>query len=841
LSTNYHFNEISEVDSLEQKQLFLVQKYKKLVVEEWDLSAINGAFGTKLTQSVNKPVSIFDIFKQIGNNELLMKKILGYLLKERVTIEYNGKTLWVSDIQSTQKTILTAFAKQLQTEITLCMHDLQQYANYENQLIAKKKTSISVHGEEIGLDSVVSYYRKQILAWIRQNMKAEKIQGAEIEGELDDFLQEMLGLVPNTETQFQNAEIKELIWKYTLFRKVQNGMKHGYVFSHRELMMMEDIWSDLKRWEIVLLTGDTGSGKTEIAKYICKYFLERDYVFVSGSKELEVSDLTLEKQVTSRSRVTTSQNIVDKKNTSKENPILEEAVAFFDELTNLKAFSDAVKMRANGDEELKSQFQTLLSSGKLLDKSLITEYHYMGLYLAAKNGLPLILDEVNIIRPEVLMALNDVITKKAGQTIQLPNGLPNILVNEGFCVILTGNDPEQNKKAGKYKSWRYEFDEAFYNRLRKYAKGYFNQINKTKEEYGLDGEKAEDTLAYLYNNEMYGVILMLLFRDGTTLMESGKYGFEIMKRDFSGETIGMEEFFEELKNFSKAINFIQRAFSGEVLSLSWSTSTVSLKDTISRDVFSMRNLLQVLTKFKDDTQSFEYHMYREFIEKVTNIDAKYSLLLIFKEFWFFGSLITDDKTNTIDNVYKFANEKRNQSRNITLEDIENKILISKQDIYKEYFWSLSISDENFEQVKESIEELHQNNQPNQDTGSENLVWIFDGLDVTPDTVGELIDSVRSKLFDHDDIFKLLPKEGELSFAEVDSLFDVLKSHILHEVPTGIESIKKLRKLNADIIKFNNLLDARSESTDESGDIDELLRMHLMSFQNEVNTTGVTVH
>lgn len=174
------------------------------------------------------------------------------------------------------------------------------------------------------------------------------------------------------------------------------------------------------------------SGKTEIAKYICKYFLERDYVFVSGSKELEVSDLTLEKQVTSRSRVTTSQNIVDKKNTSKENPILEEAVAFFDELTNLQAFSDAVKMRANGNEKLESQFQTLLSSGKLLDKSLITEYHYMGLYLAAKNGLPLILDEVNIIRPEVLMALNDVITKKAGQIIQLPNGLPNILVKKDF-------------------------------------------------------------------------------------------------------------------------------------------------------------------------------------------------------------------------------------------------------------------------------------------------------------------------------------------------------------------------------------------------------------------------
>jgi hypothetical protein len=65
---------------------------------------------------------------------------------------------------------------------------------------------------------------------------------------------------------------------------------------------------------------------------------------------------------------------------------------------------------------------------------------------------------------------------------------------------LTGNDPEQNSKAKKYQSGRYNFDEATYNRLRVYPKNYLNQINQTHKENKLNEDDMED---YLNENELY--------------------------------------------------------------------------------------------------------------------------------------------------------------------------------------------------------------------------------------------------------------------------------------------------------------------------------------------------
>jgi len=57
-----------------------------------------------------------------------------------------------------------------------------------------------------------------------------------------------------------------------------------------------------------------------------------------------------------------------------------------------------------------------------------------------KQGLPVIIDEANTIRPDVFMSLNDLFTKTSkdgNNEVQLPNGLKPIKVKEGFCIILT--------------------------------------------------------------------------------------------------------------------------------------------------------------------------------------------------------------------------------------------------------------------------------------------------------------------------------------------------------------------------------------------------------------------
>jgi hypothetical protein len=56
-----------------------------------------------------------------------------------------------------------------------------------------------------------------------------------------------------------DPQIQEIAWKYDFFKKIQNSVKEGYVFTHKELKMIENVLKDLKSGKVVLFTGDTGS------------------------------------------------------------------------------------------------------------------------------------------------------------------------------------------------------------------------------------------------------------------------------------------------------------------------------------------------------------------------------------------------------------------------------------------------------------------------------------------------------------------------------------------------------------------------------------------------------
>ena len=80
------------------------------------------------------------------------------------------------------------------------------------------------------------------------------------------------------------------------------------------------------------------------------------------------------------------------------------------------------------------------------------------------DGVPLIIDEMNAIRPEVLIGLNHYFTRKVGEKITLPNGLGSFEIKEGFCILATGNDKEANTKKDMYEG-RYKIDESLINRM----------------------------------------------------------------------------------------------------------------------------------------------------------------------------------------------------------------------------------------------------------------------------------------------------------------------------------------------------------------------------------------
>ncbi len=430
-----------------------------------------------------------------------------------------------------------------------------------------------------------------------------------------------------------NPEIVALAEKYAFFKLIQNSAAKGYVLTKSELILILDILRDLKSGKVILLTGDTGSGKTELARFLCREYLKKEPVFVSGSKDMDVADLTMEKVITSRSPLSsTSRDSIIAEEETDQVKVLEKKAKSFISLLNHKNKLQSMAEDLSDSDESKKEIAEFFNTFELGKSSLVTEYHLMAIYKAAELGRPVIIDEVNLIRPEIFMALNDILTRRVGDAIQLPNALGSITVRPGFCMIMTGNDPDQNSKKKRYTLGRYTFDEASYNRLRVYAKGYATQKEKFFTENKVVNDDTDVTGQYLADNELYGMLLQMMLQKDGDIMKAGKYGFEIMKRDLDGKSLNRDQVFASLKNLAHSISTIQNAYAGNRETLTNPQfKTLSLSTSIKRKVFSMRNLLEVYESYKTDVRPMEYHLYREFIKLTTNREEQYALLAIFQE------------------------------------------------------------------------------------------------------------------------------------------------------------------------------------------------------------------
>ena len=112
----------------------------------------------------------------------------------------------------------------------------------------------------------------------------------------------------------------------------------------------------------------------------------------------------------------------------------------------------------------------------------------------------------------------------------MPNGLGSFVVKDGFCIIATGNDPTANIRKEMYAS-RYELDQALINRMRTIDKNYPEQIESnyttnTTADKNLAREVEQTIPEYMSQNEIYGLILMLLFdKKGGIDKKGGKSEF----------------------------------------------------------------------------------------------------------------------------------------------------------------------------------------------------------------------------------------------------------------------------------------------------------------------------
>ena len=509
---------------------------------------------------------------------------------------------------------------------------------------------------------------------------------------------------------------EELVDPLVYFHAIQTIFrKYNYVLTFEDIGRLKKILTELNQGRIVFLSGDTGSGKTELALLVAQLYLDskgiknRKAILIWWSRETDLSDFTLEKVISSENMMSKSSD--DLIRGERNATTLKEKV--LDTIIDKSAIKNQIMSEINQGEKTDEEKEQLKQEIEQLDLDkyhIFTKYHAKGLIKAMHDGVPLIIDEMNAIRPEVLIGLNHYFTRKVGEKITLPNGLGSFEIKEGFCILATGNDKEANTKKDMYEG-RYKIDESLINRMSVIEKWYMHQIDEQFSNSNLsEFDEERDQLEYLNANEIYGVLLMLLLdpkkKKGKRLTTSSKVWFEIMKESLVWKTAQETKsaFFLELKKFAIFIKKLQDAFERKHAVM---CDGVDISNLITKRAFSMRNVREILSDYQEDSKSLFYHIYNKYLSQWNGNDDEYTgVLLALKEtgllpFQVNWSLnlewkaLEEMKQKLANHFLREKNAgqgklsllgSHNKKTPLTQKLLDSKVILTKQDVYKEYFW-----------------------------------------------------------------------------------------------------------------------------------------------------------
>lgn len=240
------------------------------------------------------------------------------------------------------------------------------------------------------------------------------------------------------------------------------------------------------------------------------------------------------------------------------------------------------------------------------------------LYRAMENGVPLIIEEVNAIPPEILKSLNDIIINaKKGEEVAVigdPKG-SKVKAKDGFGVIMTGNLNRNPKAIDRYKGL-FELSADFVNRIRPIDYDYLPQ--STEGNY-VEGAGKE--------NELYTLMIAMVMND-------------------KGDVNAPDGAFDDLWRLAKFTRKIQEVYSGQRDGKLFSGQAgLGVPVTATSSVISMRDVKQVIESWKRDNfeKEFDYYIYKELIAPLTNaMDIKFFVQQLQAEGFF-----TNDSWKTV--------------------------------------------------------------------------------------------------------------------------------------------------------------------------------------------------
>jgi MoxR-like ATPase len=364
---------------------------------------------------------------------------------------------------------------------------------------------------------------------------------------------------PLQQLKFQNPESYLADCLLTL-QEYKEQLPSGIVETDYPKTMKEMIKEKLLKNRIAALLGETGTGKTQIAKKVAKE-LTGDYEFIPGHRFITADDLFYARGLKA-----------EKIPPSKVPEIINKEIEKF-----RQEHPDLPKGEIKVQEEIIKD----VVKGQAASPSLTTEVFYTGVLKAANEGKIVIIDEFNYIPPALLAGLNALIEAKPNEEISVFG--QKVKVKPGFGVILTGNITTADFQ-GRYLQ-REKLDPALVNRLNSGLIQYSSlpQANIAFQESIIDYEEFKKG-ELPPKRELFQIGLAML-------------------GDEKGNIYGPEDLLKQVWNLAESFSLLQKIYGGEKLD-----TPVKLPD--GRDVVlkeyavSNRTFLDVLKSWQED--NFKY-------------------------------------------------------------------------------------------------------------------------------------------------------------------------------------------------------------------------------------------
>jgi MoxR-like ATPase len=333
------------------------------------------------------------------------------------------------------------------------------------------------------------------------------------------------------------------------------------------------------------ISGETGTGKTEVARIVARSFSGKEELVIRGYAGIGSTEIYGHMTLTDSAE----------KRMANVREEIESAERLY-----LERFPNATRA------ELSDVVTGILKRGGVTT----TEYVLGAVYQAAKEGRVVIIDEANYIPPELLASLNDIMTKRTGEQIHVQqDGVGPITVQEGFGIIFTGNvNPPTGPTANRYVGRR-EFDAAFTDRVPLVQYGYLPQTIKGMPSDYHPADKqlymVAVTTALLPASSGLDTLEKLESRYGTLFLPGGDKG-------------GLDA----LWRFSQFAAITQMAFSGEFKDgdANAFASGASSAAYIPKVQLSNRGVMRVIEQWRDDgfRHELDYYIARDIFGRATD-------------------------------------------------------------------------------------------------------------------------------------------------------------------------------------------------------------------------------